>query len=57
MRCEPQGTEAQAAGERLPLAAVCALAAAMPGCALGNLTRELLADDLDAATAAGLAAR
>ncbi|MEU3565779.1 hypothetical protein [Kitasatospora sp. NPDC006786] len=47
-----------APGERLPLVAVCALAAAMPGCVLGDLPRELtlLADELDAATAAGRAA-
>ncbi|MER8188402.1 hypothetical protein [Kitasatospora sp. NPDC094015] len=44
--------------ERLPLVAVCALAAAMPSCVLGDLARELalLADELDAATAAGRAA-
>ncbi|MGW7448158.1 hypothetical protein [Kitasatospora sp. NPDC054795] len=47
-----------APGERLPLVAVCALAAAMPSCVLGDLPRELtlLADELDAATAAGRAA-
>ncbi|MFF0416278.1 hypothetical protein ACFYUY_38345 [Kitasatospora sp. NPDC004745] len=43
-----------APGERLPLVAVCALAAAMPSCVLGDLPREvtLLADGLDAATTA-----
>ncbi|MFJ9953616.1 hypothetical protein [Kitasatospora sp. NPDC091207] len=42
----------------MPLVAMCALAAAMPSCVLGDLPRELtlLADDLDAATAAGRAA-
>ncbi|MEU8927739.1 hypothetical protein AB0D10_43705 [Kitasatospora sp. NPDC048545] len=47
-----------APGERMPLVAVCALAAAMPSCVLGDLPRELtlLADELDAATAAGRAA-
>ncbi|MEV7783381.1 hypothetical protein [Kitasatospora sp. NPDC088351] len=45
------------AGERLALVAVCALAAAMPGCVLGDLGRELtlLADELNAATATGRA--
>jgi hypothetical protein len=44
-----------APGERIPLVAVCALAAAMPACVLGDLPRELtlLADELDAATTAG----
>ncbi|MFJ9612044.1 hypothetical protein ACIRS1_37500 [Kitasatospora sp. NPDC101176] len=43
-----------APGERLPLVAVCALAAAMPSCVLGDPPREvtLLADGLDAATTA-----
>lgn len=47
-----------APGERMPLVAVCALAAAMPSCVLGDLARELalLADELDAATATGRAA-
>ncbi|ARF83196.1 hypothetical protein ACIG0C_30020 [Kitasatospora aureofaciens] len=47
-----------APGERIPLVAVCALAAAMPSCVLGDLPRELtlLADELDAATTAGRAA-
>ncbi len=42
-------------GERLALVAVLALTAALPGCALGDLARELtlLADELDAATTAG----
>lgn len=42
-------------GERLALVAVCALAASMPGCAVGDLARELplLADELDQAVAAG----
>ncbi len=46
-----------APGERMPLVAVCALAAAMPSCVLGDLPRELtlLSDQLDAATAAGRA--
>ncbi|MFD5437356.1 hypothetical protein ACFWJ4_35070 [Kitasatospora sp. NPDC127067] len=45
-------------GERLALVAVCALAAALPSCVLGDLERELtlLADELDAATTAGRAA-
>ncbi|MFF1908286.1 hypothetical protein [Kitasatospora sp. NPDC058218] len=45
-------------GERLALVAVCALAAAMPGCVLGDLERELtlLADELNATTAIGRAA-
>ncbi|MDH6107855.1 hypothetical protein P3T34_000070 [Kitasatospora sp. MAP12-44] len=45
-------------GERLALVAVCALAAAMPGCVLGDLERELtlLAGELDQAVAAGRAA-
>ncbi|GAA1234172.1 hypothetical protein GCM10009665_25540 [Kitasatospora nipponensis] len=44
-----------APGERMPLVAVCALAAAMPGCVLGDLPRELtlLADELNAATTVG----
>ncbi|MET8629776.1 hypothetical protein ABZW30_39650 [Kitasatospora sp. NPDC004669] len=48
-----------APGERIPLVAVCALAAAMPGCVLGDLPRELtlLADELHAATTAGRTAR
>ncbi|MEV7603214.1 hypothetical protein AB0O91_38175 [Kitasatospora sp. NPDC089797] len=47
-----------APGERMPLVAVCALAAAMPSCVHGDLPRglTLLADGLDAATAAGHAA-
>ncbi|MFJ6774828.1 hypothetical protein ACIQOV_28380 [Kitasatospora sp. NPDC091257] len=46
------------AGERMSLIAVCAIAAAMPSCVLGDLARELevLAAELDAATAAGRAA-
>ncbi|MFJ9846074.1 hypothetical protein ACIRYZ_37680 [Kitasatospora sp. NPDC101155] len=42
-------------GERMPLIAVCALAAAFPSCVLGDLNRELevLATELQAATAAG----
>jgi len=45
-------------GERMPLIAVCAIAAAFPSCVLGDLNRELevLAVELDAATAAGRAA-
>lgn len=45
-------------GERMPLIAVCALAAAFPSCVLGDLARELevLAAELQAATAAGQAA-
>ncbi|MFJ5122984.1 hypothetical protein [Kitasatospora sp. NPDC088548] len=45
-------------GERIPLVAVCALAAAMPACVIGAPARELtlLADELGAATAAGHAA-
>ncbi|MFE2729288.1 hypothetical protein [Kitasatospora sp. NPDC059327] len=44
--------------ERLALVAVCALAAAMPGCVLGDLERELpiLADALNTATGIGHAA-
>ncbi|MFF7459683.1 hypothetical protein [Kitasatospora sp. NPDC008115] len=43
------------AGERVALAAVCALAAAMPGAVLGELERELpaLAATMDAAIEAG----
>lgn len=42
-------------GERVALAAVCALAAAMPGVVLGVLERELpvLAATMDAAAASG----
>ncbi|MEU9131843.1 hypothetical protein AB0D08_27685 [Kitasatospora sp. NPDC048540] len=45
-------------GERMPLIAVCALAAAFPSCVLGDLPRELevLAAELEAATDAGRAA-
>ncbi|MFF8775283.1 hypothetical protein [Kitasatospora sp. NPDC015120] len=45
-------------GERMPLIAVCAIAAALPSCVLGDLAAELtaLADDLAAATEAGHAA-
>ncbi|MGW4808008.1 hypothetical protein [Kitasatospora sp. NPDC004272] len=45
-------------GERTPLIAVCSIAAALPACVLGNLPRELevLAAEMEAATAAGLAA-
>ncbi|MFJ4680490.1 hypothetical protein [Kitasatospora sp. NPDC088783] len=47
-----------AAGERLALAAVCAIAAAMPGTVLGDVARDLsaLADDLQAAALAGATA-
>ncbi|MFB8236253.1 hypothetical protein ACFC58_06835 [Kitasatospora purpeofusca] len=47
-----------AQGERLPLVAVCAIAAALPGTALGNLPRELdvLAADLEDAARAGATA-
>ncbi|MEV0537254.1 hypothetical protein [Kitasatospora sp. NPDC050463] len=42
-------------GERMPLIAVCAIAAAFPACVLGDLPRELevLAAELEAATDAG----
>ncbi|MFD8597550.1 hypothetical protein ACFV1L_21365 [Kitasatospora sp. NPDC059646] len=45
-------------GERIPLIAVCAIAAGLPACVLGDLARELevLAGEMEAATAAGLAA-
>ncbi|MBP0453925.1 hypothetical protein J5Y04_30940 [Kitasatospora sp. RG8] len=45
-------------GERMPLIAVCAIAATFPSCVLGDLTRELevLAAELEAATDAGRAA-
>lgn len=63
-RCAAQGATYTgtlpelAPGERMPLIAVCALAAAMPSCVLGELARELtlLADELNAATTAGHAA-
>ncbi len=44
-------------GERMPLIAVCAIAATFPSCVLGDLARELevLAAEMEAATDAGRA--
>jgi len=46
-------------GERMPLIAVCSIAAALPSCVLGDLVRELevLATELEAATDTGRAAK